>query len=107
MAAVATIPGRGAADAFAPSLILTTIFPNNTKQTIRSVSLQRSPRASGATRFVSPKLDWVEVALQTAKSNIAQLSAWLESGQIGLLWQDGCGAQEVAGKFPVLSPTGC
>lgn len=38
--------------------------------------------ASGATIFVSPALDLVEVAYQIAKDNAEQVSAWMADGQI-------------------------
>lgn len=38
--------------------------------------------ASGATVFVSPELDLVEVAYQIAKDNAEQVSAWMEGGQV-------------------------
>jgi hypothetical protein len=51
--------------------------------------------ASGATVFVGPELDLVEVAYQIAKDNAAQVADWMESGQIArvtdaqaLAWHD-------------------
>jgi hypothetical protein len=38
--------------------------------------------ASGATIFVSPGLDLVDVAYQIAQDNAAQVAAWMEAGQI-------------------------
>ncbi len=38
--------------------------------------------ASGATIFVSPALDLVEVAYQIAVDNAAQIAEWMEGGQI-------------------------
>jgi hypothetical protein len=38
--------------------------------------------ASGATVFVGPELDLVEVAYQIAKDNASQVAAWMEGGQI-------------------------
>lgn len=38
--------------------------------------------ASGATIFVSPALDLVEVAYQIAQDNAAQVSAWMADGQL-------------------------
>jgi len=38
--------------------------------------------ASGATIFVSPTLDLVDVAYQIAKDNASQVAAWMEEGQI-------------------------
>lgn len=38
--------------------------------------------ASGATVFVGPELDLVEVAYQIAKDNAKQVAEWMESGQI-------------------------
>jgi hypothetical protein len=38
--------------------------------------------ASGATVFVGPELDLVEVAYQIAKDNTAQVAEWMEGGQI-------------------------
>lgn len=39
--------------------------------------------ASGATIFVSPALDLVEVAYQIAVDNAAQIAGWMADGQIG------------------------
>lgn len=38
--------------------------------------------ASGATIFISPALDLVEVAYQIAMDNAAQIAEWMEGGQI-------------------------
>jgi hypothetical protein len=38
--------------------------------------------ASGATLFVSPALDLVEVAMQISKDNQAQVAQWMETGQV-------------------------
>lgn len=38
--------------------------------------------ASGAAIAVSPELDLVEVALQISEDNAAQVSQWMQSGQI-------------------------
>lgn len=38
--------------------------------------------ASGATVFISPALDLVEVAYQIAVDNAAQIAEWMEGGQI-------------------------
>lgn len=38
--------------------------------------------ASGATIFVGPELDLVEVAYQIAKDNATQVAEWMEQGQI-------------------------
>jgi hypothetical protein len=38
--------------------------------------------ASGATIFIGPELDLVEVAYQIAKDNAAQVAAWMEDGLI-------------------------
>jgi hypothetical protein len=38
--------------------------------------------ASGATVFVGPELDLVEVAYRIAKDDATQVAAWMEGGQI-------------------------
>lgn len=44
--------------------------------------------ASGATIFVSPTLDLVDVAYQIAQDNAAQVAAWMEEGQIARVTDD-------------------
>ncbi len=44
--------------------------------------------ASGATIFVSPALDLVDVAYQIAQDNAAQVAAWMEEGQIARVTDD-------------------
>lgn len=51
--------------------------------------------ASGATVYVGPELDLVEVAYQIAKDNAAQVAEWMEHGHIArvtdsqaLAWHD-------------------